>query len=183
MFTKYQKQILVVLIDQPEREYYLSELGRILGRHPGFFSKGINSLEKQGFVLSHKRGNQRLFKINRNNPLFEEIKGVVQKTEGVEGLLRELVRDLKGIRISLIYGSYAKGTLRSDSDIDLLVVADDRKSEDILLEKVGDIEQRLQREINYKIYAAREFARKRKEKDPFIGEILSGAYVLLKGVL
>lgn len=183
MFTKYQKQILAVLISQPEKERYLSELGKVLGRHPGVFLKGINSLEKQGIILSRKRGNQRLFKVNSNNPLFEEIKSIVQKTEGVEGLLRGLVCGIKGISIALIYGTYARGALRSDSDIDLLVVTSDRKAEDILLEEIGSIERKLQREINYKVYSSREFAKKRKEKDPFVAEILFEAYILLKGRL
>lgn len=181
MFTKYQKRILAVLINQSEKEYYLSELGRVLGKHPGVFLKGINSLERQGLIFSRKKGNQRLFKINRDNPLFEEIKGIVQKTEGVEGLLRELVTKIKGISIALIYGTYAKGALRFDSDIDLLVVVSSDKAEDILLEEIGAAEHKLQREINYKIYSAKEFAKKRKEKDPFITEILSDAYFLLKG--
>lgn len=183
MFTKYQKQILAVLTNQPEKEYYLSELGGVLGKHPGVFLKGINSLEKQGIILSRKKGNQRLFKINSNNPLFEEIKSIVQKTEGVEGLLQRLVDTIKGISIALIYGSYARGELRFDSDIDMLVVTSNAKAEDILLEEIGDIEQKLQREINYKIYSAKEFTKKRKEKDPFLSEILSEAYILLKGRL
>lgn len=183
LFTKYQNQILAVLINQSATEHYLSELGRILGKHPGVFLKGINSLEKQSFILSRKKGNQRLFKINRDHPLFEEIKSIVQKTEGVEGLARELVAGIKGIRVALIYGTYAKGALRFDSDIDLLVVADSDKAEDILLEEIRSAEQKLQREINYKIYSAKEFAKKRREKDPFITEILSEPYVLIKGRL
>ncbi len=98
MFTDNQTQILAILIGQPGREYYLSELGTILHKHPGVFQRGINSLEKQGLVVSHKRGNQRLFKVNKEHPLFYEIKGIVQKTCGTEVLLRGRVEKTKEIR-------------------------------------------------------------------------------------
>jgi predicted nucleotidyltransferase len=172
-----------VLISHSEKEYYLSELGGILDKHPGVFLKGINSLEKQGIISSRKEGNQRLFKINRKNPLFEEIKSIVRKTGGAKELLGRLVNEIKDVSIALIYGTYARDVLRADSDIDLLVVAISDKAEDILLDKLGDIEKKLQREINYKIYSKREFAKKRKENDPFIIEILSDKYILLKGIL
>ena len=89
MFTPYQSQILAILSDNPETEYYLSELGCMIGKHPGVFQRGINSLEKQGWILSRKRGGQRLFKINSKHSLFKEIKAVVRKTVGIEAQLKK----------------------------------------------------------------------------------------------
>lgn len=183
IFTKNQTKILVVLISHSEREYYLSELGEILGKLPGVFQKGINSLERQGVVLSRKKGNQRLCRINCDNPLFNEIKSIMQKTEGARGLLSRLVNGIKDVRIALLYGTYAKDALRADSDIDLLIVVSSDAAEDILLDKLGDIEKKLQRDINYKIYSKEEFFKKRKENDPFVTEVLSDKYILLKGAL
>lgn len=181
MFTDNQIQILAILTNHPAREYYFSELGMILKKHPGIFQRGINSLEKQGLVVSRKKGNQRLFKINQMHPLFPEIRGIAQKTKGIEGMLETTVKNIKGISIALIYGSYAEGRMSPDSDVDILVVADDPKAEDTLLEKIDSIERKLQREVNYKIYRKKEFEKKTKEKDPFLEEVLSDKYILLKG--
>ena len=182
MFTENQMQILAVLINNPDKEYYLSELGQILGKAPGVFQRGINSLEEQKIIVSHKRGNQRLFNINTEHPFFNETKGIVQKTYGVEGLLKDVVKKIKGISIALIYGSYAKGKMRPDSDIDILIVGS-RKADDIFLDKIAKLEKKLQREINYKIYTDKEFLEKRKSVHPFVKEILSDKYILLKGEL
>ncbi len=181
MFTDNQIQILAILTSQPTKEYYLSELGGALKKHPGIFQRGLNSLEKHGLVLSRKRGNQRLFRINQANPIFPEIRSIAQKIQGAEGLLEKAVKKIKGINIALIYGSYAKGLMRPDSDIDILVVTVDSEAEDILLKEVGIIERKLQREINYKIYSKNEFNKKVRGKDPFIEEILADKYILLKG--
>lgn len=182
MYTDNQTQILATLISQPDKEYYLSELGKILQKHPGIFQRGINSLERQGIIISHKRGNQRLFSINKKHPLFNEIKAIIQKTQGAEGLLRKITKEIKEISIALIYGTYAKDKMRSDSDIDILIVGNAR-AEGILLKKIGKIEKKLQREINYKIYSKIEFTKKREMKDPFLEEILFDRYILLKGTI
>jgi len=63
MFTANQLQILAILINHPEKTFYLSELGRILEKAPGVFHRGINSLENQGIISGSKQGNQKLFRI------------------------------------------------------------------------------------------------------------------------
>jgi len=183
MFTDNQLQVLTVLISQPEKEYYMSELGEALGKHPGVFQRGINSLERQGYVASRKRGNQRLFKINVEYPLFSELKNIVQKTSGVEALLRTLVSRISEITIALIYGSYPKNRIRSDSDIDLLIVSEGNKSEDLLLKRLSSVERKIQREINYKFYLANEFRKQLRSHDPFLEEVLGDKYILLKGTV
>lgn len=182
MFTGNQLKILATLINQPETEFFMSELGQVLGKPPGVFQRGINALERQAYVTSRRRGNQRLFKINADHPLFGEVKGIVQKTAGVEGLLRQLVEDIQDVRVALIYGSYAKEMMRPDSDIDLLVVGTSRRAEDALLKKLSVLERNLQREINYKFYLADEFGR-RRHGDPFLAEVLNGRHILLKGTV
>ncbi|MFH0839970.1 MAG: winged helix-turn-helix domain-containing protein [Candidatus Omnitrophota bacterium] len=94
MFTDNQIQILAILTSHPAAEYYLSELGVALNKHPGTFQRGLNSLERRGLVLSHKKGNQRLFKINQTHPLFPEIKSIAQKTKGAAGLLKRVVKNI-----------------------------------------------------------------------------------------
>ena len=180
MFTDAQIQILSILVSRPDLEYNLSEIGRILGKPPGVFQRSVLSLEKQGLILSRKRGNQRLLKFNKNYIFFNEVKSIIQKTKGAEGLLGKLVNGIKQVSIALIYGSYAKDALRPDSDIDLLIVADP-KMENRFLAALEKIEKKIQREVNYKLYSEKEFDQKRGADDPFLQEILSDKYILLKG--
>src|SRR3989338_10021885 len=103
MFTPTQSSILAILFDQENKEYYLSEVGEIIGKKPGVFQRGLNSLERQGFILSRKRGNQRLIKINREHPLFKEMKTIIQKTHGAETLIRQAIKNIQGIYLAFIY--------------------------------------------------------------------------------
>lgn len=176
-------QLLAIFFAHPGEEFYLSQLGEIIGKKPGVFQRSINALEKEGILISHKRGNQRLFSINQNCPIINEIHGIVNKTVGIEGILRDLLQHKSEITIALIYGSYAKNTLTPQSDVDLLLVTTTSDIEDALIQILSSIEQKLQREINYKIYIQKEFRKKRADKNAFLEEILNDKYILLKGSL
>ena len=183
MFGSKQILILAILSENPQKEYYLHELGRLLGKKPGVFQIGINSLESQGWVTSRKQGTLRLFKINEQHPLYKEVKSFVSKTVGVEAQLRDILISIEGIEIALIYGSYAKDSMRPDSDVDVLVVVSSNKAEDKLVSELSRVEKMLGREINYKLYNEKDFRLKRKNKDPFLAGILADKHSLLKGTI
>ena len=73
--------------------------------------------------------------------------------------------------------------MRQDSDIDLMVVIDDLKAEDKLVDELTRVEKVLGREVNYKLYDERNFKLRCKNKDPFLTEVLSNKYIVLKGDL
>ena len=80
MVTTNQFQILALLSESPEKDFCLSEVGSSIGKHPGVFRKGINALEREGWVISYRRGNQRLFKINKKHPLYNEMIALAMKS-------------------------------------------------------------------------------------------------------
>jgi predicted nucleotidyltransferase len=178
MFTETQSKILALLVNQPDKEYYMSEIGRVLNKKPGVFQKGLNSLEKQNIITSRKIGGTKFVKINKEYPLFSEIKSIIQKTSGTEGLLRNILK-IKGVLKAYIYGSYAKDRLRPDSDIDLIVVVTTPKIDDLLVEAISKAEQYVQREINYKLYSKKEFREKLESNNPFLEEVFSDKYITL----
>ena len=178
MFTETESKILALLLSQPDKEYYLSEIGRILNKKPGVFQRRINLLEKQNVITSRKLGGIKFFKINKEYSLFNEIKSIIQKTSGTEGLLRNILK-IKGVIKAYIYGSYAKDRLRPDSDIDLIIVVTNPKTDDLLIDAISEAEHAIQREINYKLYSKEEFREKLENNDPFLEEIFSDKYITL----
>lgn len=180
MFSINQQSLLILFISNPDQEYHLHEIGRLLGKKPGVFQKALNSIEKEGILKSRIRGNQRLVSLNKEYPLLREITKIIQKTVGVEALLKEMIVRETDVQTAYIFGSYAKDKMRSDSDIDLILVGE-IKAEDSVLEAIGKIEKKIQREINPKFYSVTEYARKKKQKDPFLKEVMSNAYIILKG--
>ncbi len=56
----------------------MSELGRVLGKAPGVFQRGLNALEESGFVVSRREANLRLLQVNRSHPHYEAITAIVR---------------------------------------------------------------------------------------------------------
>lgn len=179
--TKNQSQILALLISHPGEELYMSEIGDAIGKRPGVFQKGINALEAQGIITSRKRGNQRLFRLNDKHPLLNEIKNIVAMSAGAEAELRAIFNRMPKVLSAVIYGSYASGAMRPDSDIDVLIVGSDNSIEDNLMRKFSSAEKRLRREINYTLYLPSEFDNKLNGNDPFLENIQHNKYIVLKG--
>ncbi|OGQ45293.1 MAG: hypothetical protein A3H42_00850 [Deltaproteobacteria bacterium RIFCSPLOWO2_02_FULL_46_8] len=180
MFSPNQQALLSLLFSNPGQEYHMNEIGRILGKKPGVFQKALNALEREGVLSSRRRGNQRLIFLNKEYPLLKEVEKIIQKTVGAEAMLKELVVGEPDIKTAYIFGSYAKDKMQSHSDIDLVLVGK-KEGEDKMLEGIEKIESRIQREINPKFYTPQEYAKKKKEKDSFLTEILNDLYVTLKG--
>jgi DNA-binding transcriptional ArsR family regulator len=113
-------EVLRLLLSHPERGFIFSEIGEAIGKHPGAFQRGIDALERDGIVVSHRRSNQRVFQINAAYPILPELKSIIEKTIGVETLLRNVCILHDEIIKALIFGSYARNAQRPESDIDLV---------------------------------------------------------------
>ncbi|MFQ6049773.1 MAG: nucleotidyltransferase domain-containing protein [Candidatus Paceibacterales bacterium] len=178
-FTKNQTLILELFFNDTEKSYYLRELGRIIGKEPGVFQRDINKLVESGILISEYRAKSRFFKLNKNHPLYKELKSIFFKTVGVEGRLREILKEVKNIEIAFIFGSFAKGREDSFSDIDLMIIGN--PDEDVLISKISSTEEKLKREINYNIFSSEDFKKGLKKKEVFLEEIVAGPKLFIIG--
>lgn len=177
--SKLRQKLLSYFYTNPSSHLYVREIATILNEDAGNISKELNKLEKAGIFISSTRGNQKYFSINKKSPLYNEFKSIIFKTIGVEGALRRIINETKGINFCFIYGSFAQNKQDSASDIDLLIVG--KPPEDALMQKIEILEKKLQREINYNIYPQKEFKDKLIKKDSFIINVLRRPKIILKG--
>ncbi|MBU4376617.1 MAG: nucleotidyltransferase domain-containing protein [Candidatus Omnitrophica bacterium] len=177
--SKTRKELFKLYFTNPENEYYLRELERLLDIPVSMIRKELIRLEEESIFTSHKRGNLTYFRLNKSYPLFGELKSIVFKTVGAEGRLRQIVKELQGIKTAFIYGSFAKNEEKAGSDIDLVIIGD--ADDDSLLVKIRKAEENLKREINYTAYSAKEFEKERKKQGGFLDLVLKDKIVMLKG--
>lgn len=161
------------------RAFYMQEIGRILGKKPGTFQRTLNNLVLEGTLESEYRANARYFKVNKNYPLFEELKSIVFKTVGVSGSLKGVLERVGNVEFAFIYGSFAKAKEDYMSDIDLITIGD--LDEDRLIRELDKLEEQLQREINDKLYTLKEFRKEVGGRTPFLVEILRDKKVMVIG--
>jgi len=180
--SRLRNKILLHFYTNPNYELYLREMAVVLDEDPGNLSKEMSKLEKEGIFLSRSRGKQKYFSLNKDYPLYDELKSIIFKTIGIKGSIQKITNEADGIVTAFIYGSYASGEETSASDIDLCLIIDDNIfDEDIFISRINDLEKSTSREVNYIYYSKDEWIDKISQKDSFIDSIKKGQKIILKG--
>jgi len=172
-------EILSTFLMNPERERYVREVARITGEDYKNVSRELRNLEEIGLLSSRDEGNLKFFSLNKGFVIYEEFKSIFMKTKGAAGVLKEAVSRGRDIGYAFIYGSFAMGTERTESDIDVMVIGG--ISLEGLLALLRGPEEILSREINVSLYDLQEIQKRLKDQDPFIMEVLGGSKIMLIG--
>src|SRR6202158_5148111 len=104
-------------------------------------------------------GRQKYFQLNREYPLFNEVRKIVAKTIGAAPLIAQSLRRIEGIDEAYLYGSFASNQQDAASDIDVLVIGAPREA--VLAQVMLRLERQLGRELNYTVLTAKEFDSRR----------------------
>ncbi len=93
--------------------------------------------------------------------------------------IKKLVSEANDIlgRTALLFGSFAKGNMTPESDIDILIIGDSKPDLGPLRE-VGSL---LSREINVKYASEKQFLNGLASNDPLIAEVVAD-HITLKGI-
>jgi len=177
--SRIRQDLLALFFTNPGQKYYLRELQRMLGYSAGSIRRELLRFQRDNLFNTQKIGNLLYYFLNKDHPLFKELKSIVSKTAGVEGSLRKELSSIKEIKISFIYGSFASNTPKAASDIDLMIIGNPNVS--ILNEKIANLEKRLKREINPTVYSYEEYETRKKAKSGFILDLLNNEKIMLIG--
>ena len=181
LFTSVQQRVLGLLFSRPQRRFQSAELIRLAGSGTGATHRLLQRLAESGLVTVSAEGNQKFYQANADCPVFEDLLGLVRKTVGLVGPLREALAPLGDrIHAAFVYGSMADGKDRADSDVDLMVIAEDLDYP-TLFESVQAAERQLRRKVNPNLMAPEEWRRKRAQPGTFAARIHSRPHLLVLG--
>jgi predicted nucleotidyltransferase len=180
LFSPVQGRVLALLFGQPDRRFRTAEIIELVGSGTGAVHRQLQRMAGVGLLTAVSEGNQRLYQANRNSPVFDELRGLVLKTVGLAEPLREALAPLESeIEAAFIYGSVAKGTDRTTSDVDLLVISD-AVDYSRLYEALQKAEALLAREIKPTLLKRAEWKRK-GARDGFVKRISDQPKLFLIG--
>jgi len=116
-------QILTFLARNPNKQFYIREIARNIGKSVGGTHKTLKLLKEMDFVKENKSGKNLYYQINPMNPSIKNFKIFITINE-----LTPLVNKLKEISEKIIlFGSCADGEDTTESDIDLLVLTNEKE--------------------------------------------------------
>ena len=171
--------ILSKLVMNPNRSLYIRQLSKELGLTFSVVYKEIEKLKNLGLVTEERRGRIRLFTINRNSVIYDELRRLLLKTTALGQQLRSSLPELEKAKYVLIYGSVARGEELETSDVDLLIIGN--IAEENLIAGIRKVEKEIGREINYILWSEREFEKRVKTKHHLLTEIADNPIIGLVG--
>jgi predicted nucleotidyltransferase/predicted transcriptional regulator with HTH domain len=179
--SKVRSQLLGILFSNPTRWQYLSGLAKAIQSSAGNVQRELKRLEKDELIEREKKEGRVYYRVNVNHALYPEFRSLILKTLGITGELQSLAGKFKSIQFALLFGSFARGDEKGESDIDLLVVSD--KNLEIFYTQLASMEKKFRRDINPVAYSSREFREKILSGNSFVKNILKNKFKILKGKL
>jgi predicted nucleotidyltransferase len=182
LFPSARAGVLAATMLEPERWWFMTELAKHLGTVPSSLQRELESMVAAGLLLRRQDGRRAYFKANVESPVFNDLRGLLDKTVGLVPSLSAALKPYGDrIELALLYGSVARDEEHSGSDVDLMIVGSLQQID--LLPVLRKLEARFRREINVTLFSPREFHRKRAKGDHFLNSVLKGKTVELKGSL
>jgi predicted nucleotidyltransferase len=153
LFSKAQRRVLGLLFGHAERSFYANEIVRAARAGVGAVQRELEGLAAAGLVTVSRLGNQKHYQANRASPIFDELRSIVAKVlspvqaagpsapvlqqpraEYLVGARGPRLRIPKkaiaalcrkyGVRKLSVFGSAARGEMKPESDVDLMLEFD-----------------------------------------------------------
>ena len=180
LFPGVRGSILGATLLRPEKEWYLSELAGYLGLRPSSLQREVESLSGAGVLEQRKDGRRVYLKPDVDSPVFAELKSLFEKTAGAAVVLQNALEPLgEQLRVAFVYGSMARSSEGSRSDIDLMVVGEAGMLK--LVPHLRQAERILGRPINTTRYPVEEFRCKVRGSDHFLKAVLRSEKLFVRG--
>jgi predicted nucleotidyltransferase/predicted transcriptional regulator len=181
LFSKVQQRVLALIFGHSDRSFYTSEIVRRVGSGVGAVERELFRLQRSGLVSVERIGNQKHYRANEASPVFEDLRGLVEKTVGLTEPLRKSFEPYKNaIKTAFIYGSVARGTDTASSDIDVLVIGDDLNYSD-LYAAAQQAEGKLRRPVHPLFMAAEDWHRRASDEGSVINKISLSPKIFIVG--
>lgn len=172
LFTRTQQQVLGLLYGQPHRSFYTKEILRLTGMGVATIKRELDRMLAAGILRMTRIGNQHHYQANPECPVYTELLGIVKKTVGVTGIIRQALEPLAdSIDWAFVFGSVASGKETATSDVDLLVIGEASFNE--VVTALYPVQEVLGREVNPKIYRLEEWGQMRQSKDAFFQDVMA----------
>ena len=169
--NKTKINLLRVFYRLPDKTWTSRELAEYVGTYNTTVLDNLGDFVDFGLVDVGMHGHGKTIKVNKKNYIFTHIVCPLFETEQTtfNELLSELKRliNKKEIKLFALFGSVVEHKERPNSDIDLLIVTENKeKIEPILTKKQAIIAEKFGNEISPHLFTLKEF--KKKQKSPFL---------------
>ena len=177
-------KILSLFRSNYKTAFYLRQIARQIQVDAKAVSLQLNRLEEANIIISIPKGKNKEYSLKLGNYLSLYYLVLAEAYTTIDYLDRNF--DVKKLvsetadnlgKTAILFGSFAKGNMTQESDIDIIII-DDKKPDLSAFKEVGSL---LSREISIKFMSEQQFSNGLIRKDPLILEVVAN-HIILKGI-
>ncbi|MCX6276818.1 MAG: ArsR family transcriptional regulator [Bacteroidetes bacterium] len=142
---KTRLKLLLKFFLAPEISGHLRGLAEEFGESTNSIRLELNRFEQGGLLLSCMEQNRKVFRANKNHPLFSDLTAILRKHVGLDHLVEEHLDRIGNVTHAYLTGDMAVG--RDSKCIELLLVG-----EEINMENLQRLTAKVEKLINRKIH-------------------------------
>lgn len=162
--------ILNFFIKEPEKQFHVRQISKLLDKSPTTISKYLKELEEKNILKSEKKLNHLLFKANVENEKFKQLKLNYNLNLLYDsGLVDYLIKELNYPEAIILFGSFARAENSSASDIDLLIISSSKKEA-----KLTKFEKKLGYKIQIFIHSKRDIEKMKEKNKELLNNWING---------
>jgi predicted nucleotidyltransferase len=181
LFPTARQRLLGILYGQAQRTFLQAELIRTANVGSGAAQNELANLAAAELIERTLVGRQVFYRANRASPVFTELESLIRKTIGIGPVLKQNLSLLEHrIDRAFVFGSIAKGTEESQSDVDLLILTPTLSYVE-LHEVLNAASEALGRPVKPLIFSPREWKARLKRGDAFATRVENGPRIELVG--
>jgi predicted nucleotidyltransferase len=178
--SEMQVRLLALVLLQPERRWTLQGLAQALDAPQSSVHRELGRAEAAGVIRRDNTARPYRFSAATDDAAYEPLSDLLRRSVGVESQLRASL-DRPDVHAAVIYGSWASGARRPDSDIDVLVVGDaDLRDLRRIVRPIGEATGRT---IDLTLMRDGEFRRLLAERSSFLRRLMDAPITSLVGEL
>ena len=165
LFTASSLKLLYALASDPMRSFYQREVAGEAHVSVGSANRILRGLVDRGLIDREKKGKIYLYRFNVDNPVSRQLKVLfnIMEVEELVGMLQNLTTRV------ILFGSCAEGMDVKESDIDLLVLTNEKKTVSEIISQYKS-----KRRLSPIIVNANDFTKLRNDDRPLYNEIMRG---------
>ena len=172
-------EIMKQFLGDYSREIYGRELIKKVGISQKNIALTLGGLEEKGILSSRTKGNIKYFSLNKLNPLCRKYIMLVEVENSIEFLrnnfkVAQFFDKINKDKIICVFGSYAKGTQKKSSALDLFIVGKFNEKE------IKGIGRDYGLNLSIKGGSKSDFINSLKKGNPLMKEILEN-HILISG--
>lgn len=168
-------KIIEYFIKEPEKEFHVRELSKLLKKSPTTVSKYLKRYEKEEVLNSKKELNHLFFKANSDSRTYKNLKLSYNLTLlNKSGLIEYLEKKFNFPQEIILFGSFVKAENTKKSDVDILIVSPNKKEIDL-----KDFEKIIESPIQLHVYSNKDIESMKVKNKELLNSFVNG--ILLSG--